>query len=121
MPERDPLSKLPALYADVQTIIDNLPQLIQTKNAIVDAIQINNHLERVKAETDVYVIQALFRAYTFIASAYTLEQSYQQFKETGTYGKARTTIPIQISEPLVAVSAKLRILSRLFLGGIKVE
>ncbi len=109
LPQSDPLSKLPALYDDVQYIIDNLPSIIQSKNAIVDAINIQNHLQHVNTETDVYVIQALYRAYTFIASAYTLEQSYQQFKETGEYGKARTFIPCQISEPLVAVSNKLNV------------
>lgn len=107
LPMTDPLSKLPFKYADIQYIIDVLPELIQQKDAIVDAIRIPNHLAQVNAETDPFVIQALYRAYTFIASAYTLELSFQQYKETGTYGKARTLLPAQIAEPLVAISYKL--------------
>lgn len=109
LPMADPQSKLPPLYADVQAIIDDLPTTVQQKDAIEHAIIIQNHLDNVNAETDMFVLQALYRAYTFIASAYTLEKSFQQFKETGEYGKARTILPRQIAEPLVAVSAKLNV------------
>lgn len=54
-----------------------------------------------------FVIQALYRAYTFLASVYTLELSYQQYVIDGNYGKTRTVLPANVAKPLMAVSEKL--------------
>jgi indoleamine 2,3-dioxygenase len=66
-----------------------------------------NYIDAVKAEEDVRVIQALFRGYSFLASAFTLESSFQHYRETGNYGKARNVLPPQVAQPFVAVSEKL--------------
>jgi indoleamine 2,3-dioxygenase len=117
LPIKEPLKKLPKEYADLQNVIDELhvfqPDNKQGILAIGNLIEtkvseIKNHIEIVKKEQDIFVLQALYRAYTFITSAYTLELSYQEFIKSGTYGKARTTLPENISVPLVEVSNKIK-------------
>lgn len=107
LPIKEPLSKLDDKYSEVQTIIDNLPNLIKDGELLSSTItNLNNLIEIVKLETDIFVIQALYRAYTFIASAYLLEPSYRNQKD-GKYGKGRNILPIQIVQPLEFVASKL--------------
>lgn len=117
LPVGEPLPRLPERYAALQTVMDEMPTnkvypttpgLLAKPDAIVGAVNsLPDFTEQVQQETDVFVIQALFRAYTFLASAYTLELSYQQFVIDGNYGKARTVLPSNVARPLVAVSEKL--------------
>lgn len=118
LPIKDPLIRLPDVYADLQKIINEL-HVFQENNgqgilAIPNLIEekvnsLSNFAEQVKNENDIFVLQALYRAYTFITSAYTLELSYQEFIKSGNYGKARTILPENISLPLVEVSNKLKV------------
>jgi hypothetical protein len=44
--------------------------LLHTPNAIVaPVLAIQNHVEAIEKETDIFVLQALFRSYSFLASA----------------------------------------------------
>jgi indoleamine 2,3-dioxygenase len=61
----------------------------------------------IEKETDIFVLQALYRAYTFVTSGFTLEQAYQEFLKSGNYGIARQFLPANIAKPLVLVSSKL--------------
>ena len=97
LPTKAPMVKLPATYNDLQNVLDAMPVvlnekefgLLHTPNAIVaPVLAIENHVEAIEKETDIFVLQALFRSYSFLASAYLLEPSYQQFKIDGKYGKA---------------------------------
>lgn len=107
LPIKEPLSKLDDKYIEVQTIIDNLPNLIKDGELLSSSItNLNNLIDIVKLETDIFVIHALYRAYTFIASAYLLEPSYRNQKD-GKYGKGRNILPIQIVQPLEFVASKL--------------
>jgi indoleamine 2,3-dioxygenase len=118
LPLKDPLHKLPNTYEQLQKIIDEL-HVFQENNkqgilAIPNLIEskvncLKNYIDEVKKEKDVFVLQALYRAYTFITSSYTLELSYQEFVKSGNYGKARTILPENISIPLVEVSDKLQV------------
>lgn len=117
LPIGEPLKKLPERYAALQTIMEEMPTnkvypdtpgILATPNAIEESVRnLPDYTAQASAETDVFVIQALYRAYTFLASAYTLELSYQQYVIDGNYGKARTTLPANVAKPLVAVSEKL--------------
>jgi indoleamine 2,3-dioxygenase len=82
--------------------------LLHHEGSIMKAIEaLENHLENIKKEDDLFVIQALFRSYGFLTSAYLLEPSFQQFRRNGTYGKARNVLPANISQPFCYVSEKL--------------
>jgi indoleamine 2,3-dioxygenase len=116
LPVKDPIVSLPSTYADVQKILDDMPVvlpngehgLLHHEGEIIKAIEaLENHLEEVKKEDDIFVIQALFRSYGFLTSAYLLEPSFQQFRKDGTYGKARNFLPASIAQPFCYVSEKL--------------
>jgi len=108
LPIRPPLKSLPERYNNLQNIINNLSTIIKNENEIIIHINnLENYVDQVKEETDVFIIQALYRAYSFITSAYLLEKSYHEFLKTGKYGKARNILPKQVSIPYDFVSKKL--------------
>jgi indoleamine 2,3-dioxygenase len=122
LPIRDPLKSLPNQYKELQELIDKL-HVFQNKNTECDEVEkgilgipdeivvqvrfIPNYVEIIEKETDVFVLQALYRAYTFVTSGFTLEQAYQEFLKSGNYGIARQLLPKNIALPLVLVSRKL--------------
>ena len=120
LPIKNPLPSLPDEYIKLQQAITNLPQTIKIPNEIVSVVQsIPDYSELVHTVSDPFLLQALFRAYTFITSAYTLELSYQTFMSdaphsgcphrSSGYGPARRVLPSNIARPLVIVSEKLKV------------
>jgi len=117
LPAVPPLIALPTAYQALQDVLDNMPiQLGNEQNGYLHfpgkihevANQLPNYLAQVKEEGDIRIIQALYRGYAFLTSAYTLEPAFQHFKQTGTYGKANNVLPANIAQPFVAVSEKLK-------------
>ncbi len=109
LPLRDPLNKLPEQYDCVQYIINMLPQLIKNGELLESLVNnLPNMINQVKLENDIFVTQALYRAYTFITSAYLLQPSYES-QTDGKYGKGRNILPIQLTQPLEWVSDKLQV------------
>jgi len=110
LPIKDPMKTLPDLYIDLQKFINNLPTIIKIPNQIVKEINLMpDYTSYIEKETDIFILQALYRAYTFLCSSYTLELSYQNFIKNGKYGKARRNIPENISIPLCLISNKLNV------------
>jgi len=116
LPAVPPLIALPTSYQALQDVLDNMPiQLGNEQNGYLHfpgkihevANQLPNYLAQVKEESDIRIIQALYRGYAFLTSAYTLEPAFQHFKQTGAYGKANKVLPANIAQPFVAVSEKL--------------
>ena len=116
LPKKNPVSVLPEKYSDLQTLIDNMPikkfngedGLLSKEGAIENAVKnLKNFKDLVKSENDIYINQALFRAYAFLTSAYLLAPSHFDFQKTKKYGKAHTLLPSQLAEPFVIVSEKL--------------
>jgi len=110
---REPLSDLPETYSTLQYIVKNLHNLIkqddmkkETLTSLVHSY-LKDYSEEVDKETDIFIIQALYRSYSFLASAYIIEPSYIHFKTKGEYGKAREILPRQIAVPYCKVSEKL--------------
>jgi indoleamine 2,3-dioxygenase len=114
LPIKDPLGHLPEKYKSLQDIIDCLPNLITLENIkfyTLDSLihdKLINYSDIIDSETDVLVIHALYRAYTFIATAYILEPCYLQFKLNGSYKFIREKIPEKIAVPLYNISKKLK-------------
>jgi indoleamine 2,3-dioxygenase len=133
LPIREPLRQLPDEYRELQDLI-NLLHVFQENNRYVfqennrDVFQENgqergvlgipneivsqvekipDYSKTIDKESDVFILQALYRAYTFITSGFTLEQAYQEFIQSGNYGVARQLLPKNIALPLVLVSNKL--------------
>ena len=61
----------------------------------------------VAAETDKPMLAALFRAYTFLCSAYLLAPSHFNKDADGKYGPAYQKLPAQIAQPLCTVATAL--------------
>ena len=82
--------------------------MLSRRGGIEEAIgNLSNLKHLVIEEKDVFLIQALFRAYSFLTSAYLLAPAHFNYIETKKYGKAHTVLPSQIAEPFVIVSEKL--------------
>ena len=118
LPVKAPMVKLPSEYADLQAVLDKMPVVLNenefgylnTEDGIVaPTLAIKNHLEAIEKEEDIFVLQALFRSYSFLASAYLLEPSFQQFRKDGKYGKARNFLPANIAQPFCKVADKLNV------------
>ena len=116
LPKKSPLAVLPERYSELQVLIDEMPikkangqdGLLAIEGAIEDAVKkLKNYKDLVKNEDDIFLNQALFRAYAFLASAYLLAPSHFSFQKTKKYGKAHRVLPSQISEPFALVSKKL--------------
>ena len=116
LPKKSPLAVLPERYSELQELIDEMPikkangqdGLLAIEGAIEDAVKkLKNYKDLVKNEDDIFINQALFRAYAFLTSAYLLAPSHFSFQKTKKYGKAHRVLPAQISEPFVLVSKKL--------------
>ena len=116
LPKKSPLSKLPERYNELQKLIDEMPikkedgstGLLSRKGAIEECVKnLSNLKDLVSKEKDVFIIQALFRAYAFLTSAYLLAPAHFNYLETKKYGKAHNVLPAQIAEPFVIVSEKL--------------
>ena len=116
LPKKSPLAVLPERYNELQVLIDEMPikkangqdGLLAIEGAIEDAVKkLKNYKDVVKNEDDIFINQALFRAYAFLASAYLLAPSHFSFQKTKKYGKAHRILPSQLSEPFVLVSEKL--------------
>lgn len=118
LPIQAPLVKLPSTYQDLQTVLDQMPVVLgenqfgllnQIDGIVAPVKNIANHLEAVSKEEDIFILQALFRSYSFLCSAYLLEPSFQQFRKDGKYGKARNFLPANIAEPFCKVAEKLEV------------
>ncbi len=116
LPIKEPLRNLPSRYETLQQLIDEMPVLkedgtpgiLANHGSIEEAIKIlPNYLDLVKLEKDSFVNAALFRAYSFLASAYTLSPSHHKFLKTGKYGMANDRLPSNISQPFVYISNSL--------------
>lgn len=118
LPIREPLSVLPCEYTELQNLINNLHVFQSEDREEKGVLGIPNEIEKqlgfipdyssiIEKETDVFVLQALYRAYTFLTSGFTLELAYQEFLSSGNYGIARQILPANIAKPLVLVSGKL--------------
>ena len=107
LPVNPPMEHLPSEYDDLEYIASNLHKLIKFDNLDDYVTILPNYIDSVKHVTDPQLLQALYRAYTFIVSAYLLLPSYKHYVAHGTYGKARTSVPSNLSIPLFCVSEKL--------------
>ena len=116
LPRKNPLLKLPERYNELQKLMDEMPikkedgsdGLLSREGAIEKSVEsLSNFKDLVSKEKDVFVIQALFRAYAFLTSAYLLAPAHFNYLQTKKYGKAHDVLPAQIAEPFVIVSEKL--------------
>lgn len=130
LPQRSPLVRLPDPFGPVQSLLDDmpvwldvetgrkgvlgtpgliaervaqLPNLVDDVSRVVTASQTRLLNDREASR----LVQALFRGYGFLTSAYLLESAHHGTQAGGAYGKARNVLPAALAQPLVMAADAL--------------
>ncbi|MFZ9668048.1 MAG: hypothetical protein ACO3CF_07470, partial [Steroidobacteraceae bacterium] len=132
LPQRSPLVRLPPPFDPIQRLLDEMPvwldvdsgrqgvlgtpgliaeRVAQLPNLVDDVARIvadaqDNSKENREASR---LVQALFRGYGFLTSAYLLESAHHGTRAGGAYGKARNLLPSALAQPLVLTADALGI------------
>lgn len=118
LPIKEPLIKLPNRYDELQFLIDEMPilksdgtpGLLAQNGAFEKKVKtVPNYLNLVEEESDPFVQAALFRTYSFIASAFTLSPAHHTYLKTGKYGVAHNFLPSNIAQPFAAIADMLEV------------
>lgn len=104
LPRNDPLVKLPKEFDALESLLQRMPlNLPDGKPGLLaqgkfgDAVEKELPLIDVSKITDSALLTALFRDYTFAASAYLLEPCDLNIRKTGNYGLGRELLPKQLA------------------------
>lgn len=116
LPRADPVVDLPEEFAVLSSILDRMPMVtlsgepgLLAKGALGDTVkaELPDLSAAVEKYSDNLCIQtALYRDYSFIASAYLLEPCHIAYMAKSPYGLGRQTLPRSIALPL-SVCARL--------------
>eukprot|EP00586_Coscinodiscus_wailesii_P020110 CAMPEP_0172495570 /NCGR_PEP_ID=MMETSP1066-20121228/71561_1 /TAXON_ID=671091 /ORGANISM="Coscinodiscus wailesii, Strain CCMP2513" /LENGTH=271 /DNA_ID=CAMNT_0013267325 /DNA_START=209 /DNA_END=1021 /DNA_ORIENTATION=- len=121
LPSQEPLRGVPMdTYPVLQEIMDHMPALknkfgapglLGTDGAIerIVKLKLPNYINETKEETEPARLAALYRAYTFLASAYLLSPAHHNQASDGAYGRAHDTLPVNIAQPLCQVADALQL------------
>lgn len=113
LPRQDPLDKLPLEFDALEQVLQKMPLTLKNgSKGLLATGQFGAALEKIPEYDvsnikDTRLLTALFRDYTFAASAYLLEPCDLLNRSKGTYGLGRSTLPRNIAVPLSIVSEKI--------------
>lgn len=112
LPREAPMYDLPVKYSVLDQILKEMPT--ERKNSTLANGKFGEtimkdlpELSVKEAENDSRLQMALFRDYTFAASAYLLEPCELEFRRTGTYGLGRSILPRNIAVPLATLAKQI--------------
>ncbi|KAJ2490734.1 hypothetical protein IWW37_002936 [Coemansia sp. RSA 2050] len=114
LPRHDPLPMLPSYFESLEELLHEMP--ISKGDGTYGLLHSGRFGERIERELPHYdvgfifdsrILSALYRDYTFLASAYLLEPCDIQFRLARNYGLARRMLPANIAEPLETIAARL--------------
>jgi indoleamine 2,3-dioxygenase len=89
---------------------DGTPGLLQQHKLGEASKSVPDFSDIIKPIEDTGLLNALFRDYTFWASSYLLEPCHHAMLKAGdtsTFGLGRSTLPVNISAPLIMISNKI--------------
>jgi indoleamine 2,3-dioxygenase len=110
LPRQDPVVKLPSEFDPLESILVRMP--IQTLDGKPGLLATSTLGETVlkelpdltgainKYQDNLPLMNALYRDYSFLASAYLLEPCHERFMKGESYGLGRQTLPAVISLPI---------------------
>ncbi|KAM0281571.1 hypothetical protein ACHAQH_003440 [Verticillium albo-atrum] len=110
LPRADPVVALPSEFDPVESLLSRMPiKLLDGSPGLLasykfgDAVKdelpdLTEHIERYK--DDLPVMNALYRDYSFLLSAYLLEPCHERFVNGEPYGLGRDVLPKQIARPM---------------------
>ncbi|KAF1962090.1 hypothetical protein CC80DRAFT_399805 [Byssothecium circinans] len=114
LPRQEPLVKLPKEFEAVETLLQRMPvKTLSGEPGLLanftfgDTVdkELNDLSDQVnKYRDDLVVMNALYRDYSFLASAYLLEPCHERFLRDEPYGLGRQTLPRNIALPIVKIA-----------------
>ncbi|KAI8891186.1 hypothetical protein K501DRAFT_204705 [Backusella circina FSU 941] len=115
LPRSDPLAELPNEFSKLESLLRRMPlQLPDGSPGLLasgqfgDAVRDELPLYNVDHIQDQRLLSALFRDYTFAASAYLLEPCDILYRSRSDYGLGRKVLPKEIAVPLFKVAEKIK-------------
>ncbi|KAI0201946.1 indoleamine 2,3-dioxygenase-like protein [Astrocystis sublimbata] len=109
LPRMDPVVTLPREFNAVEDLLQSMPVSTQSGHPgllatghLGDEVQkLSDLTEEVeKYKDNLPMMNALYRDYSFLASAYLLEPCHMRFMEGKPYGLGRSSLPVQLSRPI---------------------
>jgi indoleamine 2,3-dioxygenase len=110
LPRMDPIVQLPPDFDVLESILQRMP--VKTKSGapgllaegrLGDTVaqELSDLTDTVdKYKTNLPLVNALYRDYSFLASAYLLEPCHQRFIRGEPYGLGRNVLPASIARPI---------------------
>ena len=111
LPRMDPIVHLPSEFEPLDTLLHRMPVRtlsgepgLLAQNKLGDAVDGGNFPNLTEAmdkyKDDLPLMNALYRDYSFLASAYLLEPCHERFVKGEHYGLERQTLPANIAHPI---------------------
>lgn len=109
LPRMDPIATLPQEFDAVEDLLQNMPVSAKSGGpGFLATGQLGDVVEKfpdLTAEIEKHrhnlpLMNALYRDYSFLASAYLLEPCHMRFMKGEPYGLARSVLPAQLSRPI---------------------
>lgn len=110
LPRMDPIVQLPADFDILESILQRMP--VKTKSGAPGLLAegklgdtVTHELPDLTHAVDKYkanlpLVNALYRDYSFLASAYLLEPCHQRFIRGESYGLGRNVLPANVARPI---------------------
>ncbi|KAI1176618.1 indoleamine 2,3-dioxygenase-like protein [Nemania sp. FL0916] len=109
LPRMDPVATLPREFSAVENLLQDMPVrtlsgrpgLLATGDLGDEVQNLPDLTEEIEKYSDnLPMMNALYRDYSFLASAYLLEPCHMRFMKGEPYGLARSFLPAQLSRPI---------------------
>ncbi|KAF2686812.1 hypothetical protein K458DRAFT_470779 [Lentithecium fluviatile CBS 122367] len=114
LPRQEPVVELPQEFATVESILQRMPvKTLSGEPGLLAHFTLGDTIDRelpdLTAEVEKYrgdlvVMNALYRDYSFLASAYLLEPCHERYLKGELYGLGRQTLPRNIALPIVKIA-----------------
>lgn len=112
LPRVDPPTTLPADFDVLESLLQRMPvKTLSGEPGMLASFTLGPTVDRelsdltdavLKYKDDLVVINALYRDYSFLASAYLLEPCHERHVRGEEYGLARDVLPASIARPIAA-------------------
>ena len=114
LPRQEPITELPSEFSAVDTLLNRMPvktlsgapgllaQFTFGDTVLKELPDLTAEVE--KYQDDLVVMNALYRDYSFLASAYLLEPCHERYLKGEPYGLGRQSLPKNIALPIVRIA-----------------
>lgn len=112
LPRKDPIVDMPTKYRVLDSLLDRMrwnqpdgTEGLLAKHQFGEAVHAElSEIDYSDVSEDMMLAMALYRDYSFLASAYLLEDCHHKWIKTGKYGLGKALLPKQIAKPLVQLA-----------------